>query len=740
VPRASITVAVLLVALFSFATWIHPIKVGLRASYYPNNQWAGTPLMTRIDQHPDTNTLARGWPVSAPEVFSVTWSGALLVAASGPYTFAATSDDGSWLVIDGRTVVDNRGNHPARTEQGDIVLARGVHGVRIQYAQEGGDRVFSWAWASRGQALRPIPTWATTSERGTFAQSVIAAMLFQGLVGTEWLFVAVLAFAVVAWSARMLSRHVPRLVGDDAGPMLALILIGSAALGLTAIWWGLPGGHWAPDEITPSDLWQAASQRFTHGWGSRYPPLHFYVLTVVSAPVWILEGLGRLEPDGVVGDVVNTIATRLVSTAASIGTLLFLYATARRLVGHRAALLATAQFALAVPFVYYAKTANLDVPYLFYFAIAFWAYIRIVDAPQMIDLLVYAAAAAAAMCTKDQAYGLFILPSLLIFARVRRSHADAGVTHPTWRTLTDRRMVAAVGLGLAMFVAIHNLLFNWSGFLLHLTLSAGSQSEYRLFPNTLAGQARLLWLSVDLLRMSWGWPLLVAAIAGAAMMVASATHRRMALVICAPIVSYYAAFNALLGYNYDRFMLPVMFLGAMFGGYALARLTGIAWRRLGITLAASVFAYSLFYASAVDVAMLRDTRYTTEAFLATQPESGAPTGFVFPIDYYPRLSSSGSHEVTSIGDLNGRRPGYVVINDDYASFEPPETDRGVLLTGIRSGALGYLPVFHAPGGFAFRWLPWPHRELAGPRPPPTEPVTSSLRHIGPTYSVYVRDR
>jgi len=731
--------AVALFALFALASWLHPIKIGLKASYYANNQWAGAPLVSRRDLRPDTNILGQGW--AAPYVFSVNWSGSLLVLRGGTYTIATTSDDGSWVVIDGRTVVDNRGVHSRRTVSDDVVLERGVHTVRIQYAQEGGDRDFHWAWARQGGALEPIPAWVTTSEHGTFGQSVVAAVVYAGLAASEWLLATVIGAGLLRWLWRTMIRLAQQIAGDDAGPVLWMIVIGSAVLGVTAIWWGMPGGHWAPDEINPDEIWFAVAARFSNGWGSRYPPLHFYVLALVSSPVWMLQGLGRVAPDSIAGDVVNTIVERLVSTVASVGTLVFLYATTRDLVGRRAGLFAAAQFALVAPFVYYSKMANLDVPYLFYFSVALWAYVRVIRDLRTADFVAYSAAAVGAMCTKDQAYGLLILPSLLIFARVRSSYAQSGARMPTWRTFTDRRMLFAVGLGLALFAAIHNLLFNWSGFLLHVQLSAGGArvGDYRLFPNTLAGQAALLRLSASIMQVASGWPLFLVALAGGIMMWSSSAHRRAALLVSAPMVSYYLALIAVLGFNYDRFMLPILMLAAVFGGFAMARLTEGVWRRGGIAIAVLAFAYSLPYAAAVDVAMLRDSRYRTEAALAALPDNGLPIGFVFPSVYYPRLSDAGSHEVTSVGDLLGRNPRYMVIDDEYAGYEPADSDLGLLLAGLRSGALRYRPIFHAPGGFWFRWLPWPHPELAGPRPAPSEPVTSSLRHISPTYTVYRRD-
>ena len=71
-----------------------------------------------------------------------------------------------------------------------------------------------------------------------------------------------------------------------------------------------------------------------------------------------------------------TLISRLVSIAAGAGTLLAIYACGARTFGKRAGIFAAAMFALVTPFVYYAKTANLDVPYLFWFALSLVFYLR----------------------------------------------------------------------------------------------------------------------------------------------------------------------------------------------------------------------------------------------------------------------------------------------------------------------------------------------------------------------------
>ena len=108
-------------------------------------------------------------------------------------------------------------------------------------------------------------------------------------------------------------------------------------------------------------------------------------------------------------------------------------------------MLAAALLALSVPFVYYAKTANLDVPYLFWFALSLLFFLRALRRARTADFALFGLAAAAAVATKDQALALYVLtvPVLAweVYAR-RRAAGERGL-----RALADARLAALVVTG-----------------------------------------------------------------------------------------------------------------------------------------------------------------------------------------------------------------------------------------------------------------------------------------------------
>ena len=70
--------------------------------------------------------------------FGVVFDGYLDIPAKGQYRFRLASDDGARLIVDGKTVVDHDGIHPANEKAGNVRLDKGVVTVRIEYFEASG--------------------------------------------------------------------------------------------------------------------------------------------------------------------------------------------------------------------------------------------------------------------------------------------------------------------------------------------------------------------------------------------------------------------------------------------------------------------------------------------------------------------------------------------------------------------------------------------------------------------------
>ncbi len=70
--------------------------------------------------------------------YGIRFGGFFKADRDAEYTFTLHSDDGSRLLVDGKTVVDNDGIHPPTTRKGKVKLTKGAHRVIVDFFQGGG--------------------------------------------------------------------------------------------------------------------------------------------------------------------------------------------------------------------------------------------------------------------------------------------------------------------------------------------------------------------------------------------------------------------------------------------------------------------------------------------------------------------------------------------------------------------------------------------------------------------------
>ncbi len=116
--------------------------------------------------------------------YAVDYKGFLRVPTDGIYGFRLTSSDGSRLLIDGTTVVDNDGIHSFTDRAGNAALARGPHPVEVQYFRdtargEGStfaDRLdLSWEGPRVPQQPVPAKAFVRTDQPGEVAATLLPA-------------------------------------------------------------------------------------------------------------------------------------------------------------------------------------------------------------------------------------------------------------------------------------------------------------------------------------------------------------------------------------------------------------------------------------------------------------------------------------------------------------------------------------------------------------------------------------
>jgi uncharacterized membrane protein len=94
-------------------------------------------------------------------------------------------------------------------------------------------------------------------------------------------------------------------------------------------------------------------------------------------------------------------------------------------------------------------------------------------------------------------------------------------------------------------------------------------------------------------------------------------------------LSYYVFFINLILFNFARFNMPICIILSFFGGYFLSNTLAAGKPILGAVKLTIIliFLYSLLYASSIDIAMLKDSRYAAERWMKANIQPNDLVGF-----------------------------------------------------------------------------------------------------------------
>lgn len=103
-------------------------------------------------------------PADVNDNFAFVWEGWITLPSSGSQEFRLLSDDGSRLIINGTTVINNDGTHGPQTISGTINLPAGTYPVSISYFDKTGGEAMELYWFS-GQTYLLVPNSAFTTTK-----------------------------------------------------------------------------------------------------------------------------------------------------------------------------------------------------------------------------------------------------------------------------------------------------------------------------------------------------------------------------------------------------------------------------------------------------------------------------------------------------------------------------------------------------------------------------------------------
>jgi len=431
------------------------------------------------------------------------------------------------------------------------------------------------------------------------------------------------------------SRLYDRLARWSCSPLF-WILCAATIFRLVGLTWGLPASDgWDDDGVAPRNFLVGLVETYNSGSYFAYPPLHMFVLAILTSPGWIIALLKAhsLTQHDVIAEFIQlpymtffSVVARLVSVATSVGTIFLIGKMAETIGGRRAGLCAAAACTLNATLTYYGQVTNLDGPYLFWSALSLWGWMRAIAEREPRHMRWAVLSAAGAVATKDQAYAIFLISvplALLLWFALDR-----------WPRQNARDLIAALlvstGVATVALLAIDGAIPNPTGFAKRIAFLAGPASkDYAQYQDNWSGRVRLL-------QDMWAYfpryyPPAVAWLGAFGVFIHTVRLRDERSKLVAGLLPLFAIISFTLSFNFvalrteNRFLLPQSIFIAVYIGVAVDRLAFasqplIKYAARGLVL--TIAAFALYQCAGIDAAFIGDPRYDAERWLDVHVRPG----------------------------------------------------------------------------------------------------------------------
>jgi len=447
---------------------------------------------------------------------------------------------------------------------------------------------------------------------------------------------------------------------------LVIVLLVSLFINTIGIGWGIPNKNddWPVDTFNPVAAMAITKRAFldepwNSGWFNRkYPLGHPIVLSTVQIPylAWLrLTGefhrptsdypYGFHDPERAL--TVLPLLARLVSALMGVAVVGLTYVVGATLFGTSAGLVAAVLLTGTYPMAYYAHTANVDMPLLFWLALTVAAALAWADRSSNRAAALCGIAGGMALFTKEQSIGMLLAVPLVWFLRSR------SVRVLEWRAATKQIALAGMGF-MFMMVLVGNLWGNPAGFVNRWRFLLGILPEElseRYHPLVLRNPAvfslgaeisnLLDW--ADMVAHALTVPVTILCLAGVVWTLWR--HPRQAAIPLLLGFSYYLISLRTLGAISAHYTMPLLFfliiLGGAVGGAFLdriQRLPNVRVRRVALSGVVAAMGFALLPAFEIDHLLINDPRYAAEAWLQAHLLPGGRVEIYQPPKRLPRFS------------------------------------------------------------------------------------------------------
>ncbi|MDP3565118.1 MAG: PA14 domain-containing protein [Methanoregula sp.] len=165
--RAKVLIATIPIAVGGTGAAGIQYSPGLLGTYYNTQSWT-SPLVTKITSQIRFADTSSGWAsdvsnwpvgyIGKADSFSVKYEGLLKIDTEDDYTFYLTSDDGSYLDIDGSQIINNGGLHSPQMRQATVHLLPGFHPITARMFENTGGAVVWLEYSAPSVGARQIVT------------------------------------------------------------------------------------------------------------------------------------------------------------------------------------------------------------------------------------------------------------------------------------------------------------------------------------------------------------------------------------------------------------------------------------------------------------------------------------------------------------------------------------------------------------------------------------------------------
>ncbi|MGM0474372.1 MAG: DUF5605 domain-containing protein [Bacteroidota bacterium] len=138
------------------AVSIEDLQSGLKYEYYTGD-WDRLPDFSDLEAEKTGYTEKIGLDMAEDEDhFAIRYTGYIMIPGDQVYSFTGISDDGSFVFIDGKKIVDNDYTHAVQSVSGQIGLAAGLHGIEVQFFEKTGDQHLEVTIESEDMPEQPV--------------------------------------------------------------------------------------------------------------------------------------------------------------------------------------------------------------------------------------------------------------------------------------------------------------------------------------------------------------------------------------------------------------------------------------------------------------------------------------------------------------------------------------------------------------------------------------------------------